>query len=287
MGNQIGFVDDSTQLAHYQMLQAIRDFAVAQGWTALRFDTGSTDHELILQAPGLSGTEEIFCGFRTYHSVPSDYYNLLAAVFTGYVSGNTFDTQPGIRTSGIPTHNQRIDYWMTINGQRLILAMKVGTPVYESAYVGKFLPYATPSQYPYPVVCAGMLSGAAATRFSDTAHSIGYKGNTAALAARLVSGTWSQLRCWPWGNTNLTNTSPTQDYHIRPTETSYPLVPVVLHDNAANVYGELDGIFHITGFDNVVENTLSIAGDDHVVIQDVARTSFIDYYAMRLDPNPP
>lgn len=287
MGNQIGFVDNATQLAHYQMLQAIRDFAVAQGWTVLRFDTVPTDHELILQAPGLSGTEQIFCGFRTYHNVASDYYNLLAAVFTGFVAGNTFDTQPGIRTSGVPAHNQRIDYWMTINGQRLILAMKVGTPVYESAYVGKFLPYATPSQYPYPVVCAGMLSGAAATRFSDTAHSIGYKGNTAALAARLVSGTWSQVRCYPWGNSKLMNTSSSADYQIRPSETSYPLLPVVLHDNVTNVYGEIDGIFQITGFDNVVENTLTIGGNTYVVIQDVSRTGFIDYYAIRLDPNPP
>lgn len=282
MPNQIGFVDNTSMLAHYAMLAAIRTFATANGWTELRYDTVSTNRELILRAPGLSGTEQIFCGFRTYHDVGADYYNLLAGVFTGYVAGNTFDTQPGVRLSGVPAHNQRIDYWLTLNGQRLVLAMKVGTPVYESAYIGKFLPYATPSQYPYPVVCAGMLNGAATTRFSEASHSMGFKGNAAALGMRFTTGAWQQPYTWPWNNARIM-AGETSAYSIRPTGTTYPLLPVVLHDNAANVYGELDGIYAITGFDNAVENTLTIGGSNYVVIQDVSRTGFIDYFAIKLD----
>ncbi len=288
MGHLIGSVDDTSQLAHYEMLEAIKDFADDEGWDVLRFATGSTDHELILKAPGISSTEEIFCGFRTYHDVSADYYNLLAATFTGYVGGNTFDTQPGVRLSGIPAHNQHIDFWMTINGQRLALAMKVGTPVYEHAYVGKIFPYFTPTQYPYPVVCSGMLAGAAALRYSDTTgnHSMGYKGNSARLGLRLLSGGYQNSFCWPWGNLQIANTNAAQAYQVRPTGTYYPLLPVVLHDNSGNDWGELDGIYSITGFDNVVENTLTIGGVDYVVFQDSFRTGFVDYYAMRLDPNP-
>jgi hypothetical protein len=222
---------------------------------------------------------------RTYQNVGADYYNLAVAGFTGYVPGNTFGTQPGARLSGVPAHNQRIDYWMTLNGQRLAFAMKVGTPVYESGYIGKFLPYATPSQYPYPVVCAGMLNGTPATRFSDTSHTFYLRGNSASLGMRFVDGVWRNSYCYPWGNTTIMNTG-TSAYAMRPTGDNYKLVPVVLHDNSANVYGELDGVFAITGFDNAVENTLTIDGVDYVVIQDVARTEFIDYYALRLDPNP-
>lgn len=283
MPNQVGFVDNSSVLAHYAMLEEIHDFCDANGWTILRYDTVSANRELIMMAPGLSGTEEIYVGVRTYQDVGADYYNLLAAVFTGYVSGNTFDTQPGARLSGVPGHNQRIDYWMTINGQRLAIAMKVGTPVYEPLYIGKYLPYGTPSQYPYPVVVVGSLNGAAATRYSDVNHSMGYKGNTAAMAIRFVDGSYKQAFAHPWGNNLLMNPSSTQQYQIRPSGTYYPLMRVVLHDNAANVFGELDGIFAITGFDNVVENTLVIGGVTYVVIQDVSRTGFIDYYAMRLD----
>lgn len=281
MPHQISFVDNSGGvLAHYKMLETIKDFAAGNGWTVLRYDTVSFNHELILKGVGYTGAEEIFVGFRTYHNDSADYYNLVAAVFTGYVPSNTFNTQPGVRLSGVPAHNNRIDYWLTLNPQRIALAMKVGTPVYESAYVGKCLPYGRPSQYPYPVVCSGMLNGWPATRFSDTSanHSIGYKGNSARLGLR-SNDNWLNAHCYPWSNTLLTGSS-TQ---MRDTGGVYHLLPVELHDNSNNLWGALDGIYYISGFDNAVENTLTIGGDDYVVIQDVHRTGFTDYYAMRLD----
>lgn len=286
MPHTIGFVDNSGgTLAHYKMLQTIRDFASANGWTVLRYDTAPANRELILKGVGYTGDEEIFVGFRTYQDASADYYNLLAGVFTGYVPGNTFDTQPGARLSGVPAHNNRIDYWLTLNPQRIALAMKVGTPVYESAYVGKCLPYGRPSQYPYPVVCAGMLAGAAATRFSDASanHSIGYKGNSARLGLR-SNDSWLNAHCYPWGNTVIAGTGlSTNNLNLRDTEGVYCVLPVELHDNTANLWGALDGIFYISGFNNAVENTLNIEGHTYVVIQDVARTGHTDYFAMRLD----
>lgn len=276
MANAIGFVDNSGGvLAHYKMLLAIKTLAEANGWTVLRYADVSANRELILKGVGLSGTEEIFVGFRTYQDAGANYYNLLAATFIGYVAGNSFDTQPGAILSGVPAHNIRIDYWLTLNGQRIVLAMKVGTPVYESCYVGKFLPYALPTQYPYPVVCGGMLNGAAATRFSDTSHSMPYKGNRVNFRMRSNAGSWDQVYTYPWQNTTMTAT--------RDVNGNYPLTPVVLNDNANNTYGELDGIYHISGFNNAVENTLVIGGVTYVVIQDVSRTGFSDYYAMRID----
>lgn len=257
--------------------------AAGNTWEVLRYDDVSANRELILKGAGLSGTEEIFVGFRAYQNADADYYNLCAGVFTGYVPGNSFDTQPGARLSGVPAHNQRIDYWLTLNGQRIALAMKVGTPVYESCYVGKFLPYARPSQYPYPVVCGGMLTGAASTRFSETTHSMPYKGNNARMGLRTNDG-WVSPYCYPWGNAIVAGAaSSSLDTNMRDTGGVYHLVPVELHDNAANLWGALDGIFYISGFNNAVENTLTIDGKTYVVIQDVARTGHTDYYAMRLD----
>lgn len=257
--------------------------AAGAAWEVLRYDAVSTNRELILKGRGLSGTEEIFVGFRTYHDASADYYNLLAGAFTGYVAGNSFDTQPGARLSGVPAHNQRIDYWLTLNGQRIALAMKVGTPVYESCYVGKMLPYGRPSQYPYPVVCGGMLSGAAATRFSDTAHSGYFKGNAATMGLR-SNDAWRQPYCYPWGNSYIAGAGTSaSNSNLRDTGNVYQLLPVELHDNSANLWGALDGIFYISGFNNAVENTLTVDGVDYVVIQDVWRTGHTDYYAMRLD----
>jgi len=279
MPHQISFVDNSGGvLAHYKMLETIRDFAAANGWTVLRYDTVPADRELILKGVGYTGEEEIFVGFRTYQNAADDYYNLVAAAFTGYVPGNTFDTQPGAMISGVPAHNNRIDYWLTLNPQRIALAMKVGTPVYESCYVGKFLPYARPSQYPYPVIAAGMLAGAPATRFSDTSHSIPYKGGRANMRMRFNDGTWRQPECYPWNNNHLAGATTQQ----RDTVGQYPLNAVSLSDGSG-VYGELDGIRHITGFNNAVENTVDIDGKTWVVIQDVGRNGFNDYYALRMD----
>lgn len=278
MPHTIGFVDDSNgQLAHYNMLQVIRDFAAANGWQVLRYDTTLENRELILKGVGYSGTEEIFVGFRTYHNIDADYYNLVAGGFTGYVPGNDFDHQPGAALSGVPCHNQRVDYWLTLNPQRIALAMKVGTPVYESCYVGKMLPYARPSQYPYPVICAGMLNGVTATRFSETKHSIPYKGNRANFRMRFNDGIWRQVQAWPYNNDTLAGTT-----QLRETNGIYPLNPIILMD-AQGVYGELDGIRHIPGFNNRVENTLQIGTDVWIVVQDVWRTGFNDYYAIKMD----
>ncbi|MDR3055256.1 MAG: hypothetical protein LBU53_07625 [Zoogloeaceae bacterium] len=275
----IGFVDDSNgQSAHYNLLQVIRDFAAQNGWQVNRYDTAPDNRELLLQAPGYTGADAVYCGLRTYQSVTADYYNLAVMCAAGFVAGNSFDTQPGAVLSGVPAHNQRIDYWLTLNPQRIAGGMKVGTPVYESFYLGKFFPYARPSQYPYPVVCGGMLSGTPATRFSDTAHSMPWKGSRANLQMRFVDGLLKQTATYPWNNVNLAGSAA----QLRDTGGIYPLTPVEMMD-ANGVYGFLDGVFHIPGFNNVVENTFTLNGADYVVLQDVYRTGFNDYFALRLD----
>ncbi|MHB1273612.1 MAG: hypothetical protein ACYCZD_12760 [Rhodanobacter sp.] len=295
MAYQIGFVDDTGTegVAHWQMLLLIKTFAEANGWTTLRYlnPTPYTDstvvRELILQGVGLGGTEQIFIGFRAYQSSTADYYNLSVAGFTGYVAANAFTAQPGYIESGVCAHNQRIDYWLVVNAQRICCGMKVGTPVYEVAYVGKFLPYATPGQYPYPMACIGTLgAGTPATRYSDTTagHSSGVKGLLAQSVLRDVLGNWSQFRTLPW--TADINNAPTTR---RDTGGYYSALKAVLMNGAANnpggtgnVWGELDGIRYISGFNNLTENTVTIGGVTHVVLQDVFRTGIGDYFLLEM-----
>ena len=291
MPNSVSYVDTTGTwtLAHYNLLEAIKSFIEANGWTTLRYDTSGTNHELIMHAPGLSGTEDIYLGIRTYHDVSADYYNLLGGVFTGYVSGNTFDTQPGAALVGCCAHNNRIDYWLSLNGQRIALAMKVGTPVYEHLYLGKMLPYCRPSEYPYPVVAGGMLVGAAATRFSDLLHDFYPRGNGSSRCLLRHPAGWAAPWCYPWGlsagQSFMTgDSSGSTLLQARDTGAEYPLTPIELHDNSANIWGQLDGIYHVSGFSNAVENTIVIGGVTYVVMQAVARTGHADYYALRLDP---
>jgi hypothetical protein len=291
MAHQIGFVDNtgSEGLAHWQMLLTIKTLAEANGWTTQRYvnPTDGSNRELILKGVGLSGTEEIYIGFRTYHSVSADYYNLTSACFTGYVSGNAFTAQPGYAEFGVCGHNQRIDYWLAVNAQRIFFGLKVGTPVYEVGYAGKYFPYATPGQYPYPVACIGTLpAGTPATRYSDTSasHSSGVKG-LGNGSLRDLNGTWQQFRTQAW--TADFNNSPTVR---RDTGGYYAALKTVLMtgnannpNGSGNVWGELDGIRYVSGFNNLTENTMTISTVQHVVLQDVFRTGIGDYMLLEMD----
>jgi hypothetical protein len=284
MPHLIGYVDNSNGLpAHYNLLDLLREFASDNGWQILRYDISIDNRELILKSAGYSGSEEIFIGFHTYQNANADYYNLAVAGFTGYVDANIFSSQPGYIVSGIPAHNQRIDYWLTLTPGRIAGALKVGTPVYESFYAGKMLPYARPSQYPYPLVIAGMLDAIPATRFSDTTHSIPYKGNRKNLRMRFNDGVWKQPECYPWNNNKIAGTGSSTYPQLRDSGGYYPLLPIELSDTTPNIYGALEGVFYISGFDDTVENTLTIDGIDYIVIQDVYRTGHTDYYALRMD----
>lgn len=295
MAHQIGYVDNtgSEGVAHWQMLLKIKALAEANGWTTLRYlnPTPYTDktviRELILQGVGLSGTEQIFIGFRAYQDQTSDYYNLTVAAFTGYVAANAFTAQPGYIERGCCAHNQRIDYWLAVNAQRIMFGLKIGTPVYEVGYVGKFFPYATPGQYPYPMAVIGTLgAGNPATRYSDASsgHTCGAKGLSNGYL-RDISGTWAQFRCLPW--TADFNNAPTIR---RDTGGYYSALKAVLFTGSANnpggsgnVWGELDGLRYVSGFNNLTENTATIGGVANVVLQDVFRTGIGDYFLLEMN----
>ncbi len=275
-----------TASGHYDLLAKIKAFvtsSVQMGagneWVAERDDTSGDDHELILRGPGLSGTEEIFVGIKTYQSIDSDYYNFKVVGCTGYNSGDNFEAQPGVSGRiGVPMWNQSIPYWLVANCQRIILAAKIET-VYEVFYIGKITPYASPNQYPYPVAVVGMLTSGAATRYSNTSYSMGFKnGDTAALVIRRNDGAWVQAKTWPWKNSWIGGSTET----LRDTGGVYPILPIILYETTPDHFGEFDGIFYVSGFNNATENTMTIGGDTYVVIHNAWRTGFQDYVAIKL-----
>ena len=274
-----------TATGHIDLVNKFNTFVtttvpLADRWAINRNVTDGTtgERELLWQLPGLSGIEEIFVGMYSYKSVSSDYYNIAVAGHTGYVAGNTFATQPGTSiASGVPLWNNSIPYWFVANGQRAIVFAKIEN-VYESFYIGKYLPYATPTQYPYPLCIGGMLTSASATRYSETTHTSWFKGNRVNFTMRFVDGLWKNPQLFPfqlasnYRNTNSDKTVATGYYGLH---------PLTLAD-ASNIYGELDGIYLISGFNNAAENTISIGGITYVVLRDVWRTGIKDYIALRL-----
>lgn len=273
-----GFVAPSSGLATQAMIEVIRQACLTAGWTVLRSDTTTDNHQLIM-----SSASGATVGLMNYQDAGADYYNLAAAGMIGFDTTVGFDTQPGVVLSGVPAHPERIDYWLTVNNKRLVLALKVGGSAYESLYLGQANPYTRPTLYPNPLVVSGMLDGAAAVRFSDTAHSMGFKGGgTGAngvnnLRLRFGSG-WMTPKAWPWVNNWVCGTAATLK-----TGDSYPLMPVVLYTAANGLLVELDGVLQISGVGIGAEDTLNVGGEDYLVIRDVTRTGAADYFAMRMD----
>ncbi len=289
MAFQAGFTEQSgSTLAHQAFVVAVKDMAVASGWEVVRHKTDSAEYELILKGPGYTGSEEIFVGLKTFQNVEADYYNLLAGVFLGYAPSEDFDHQPGAALKTIPCHNQRVDYWLTVNPQRIAFCCKVGTPVYTHGYLGKFLPYAMPHQYPYPCVCGGMHDGRAEIRFSDPINAMYLWGRKIDAYDKLVRksplacctpGGWTNnLFAWPYLHRQVKQRL---CFKMRDSGGVYHLLPIELCDEH-NIYGSLDGLYYVCGFENAVENTVNVGGKNYIVLQDWSRTTHASYYAMEM-----
>jgi hypothetical protein len=286
-----------SKLAHQNMLEFVKDFAEDSGyWEVMRYIGTGANHEVILKGEGLTGNEEIYIGFQTYESVAADYYNMNIGGFTGYNSGLSFANQPGAATVSVCSHNESINYWLTVNEQRIVLVQKVGTPIYETAYAGKIFPYARPSQYPYPLLISGTLTGGSTLRYSDVTanHASGLTGNSARMRLRTLNA-WENSFSYPYTNAFVAGAATSVDSTaMRDTGTAlYPMLPIELHNNnttlgSSQLWGYVDGVFYVSGFSNSTENTIEINSpvEEYVIFQDVFRTSFNNYVAIKLDPNP-
>jgi hypothetical protein len=294
MGHAIGTVTGSSgDEAHYKVIAAIKTLAEANGWTTLRYVNTGAVHELILNSAGLSGTEDIYIGFRTYQSVPGDYYNILVGVFTGYVPANSFDSQPGASLNGTPCHNNAVTYFLSANAQCIVGCFKVGTPIYSHFYAGKMVPYSRPGEFPSPLVCAGSFDGLALKRFSDINYAFPYLGRESGwpsnnprpsyLRLRDQAGNWRRLSHFPFYNGVAGSDASQGEYALAsynyltggenrralvPAGTNYQPQPIILYNTespSSNVYtgsvfGELDLVYAVSGFNNGVENVMQVGG---------------------------
>lgn len=274
------------------------------------------EYELIAKGTGLESSDEIYIGIKTFSSDVDDYYNWLLSGFLGFNSDLEFNNQPGgiavtPERPRISLFNDAIQYWFIADGRRVIVIAKVST-VYQAAYLGLLNPYLPPSIMPYPLVVAGTHTGYSGERWSiqNATHSLGIMQpnccNTSTTESDILANPRSSCRFWngEWHGiqhnyvyTGLFQTDwkalwPYCRYnHARfnnlrsnINDGTYTLLPVILHMNfpSPNIFGELDGVFFITGFNNAAENIHTIGGKDYLVVPNVYRSGIFDYCAVRL-----
>lgn len=283
-------------------------FAVTPPWTSLRRVSGS---EMIWKAPGNGGLDEIIVGAKEFHDVGTDYYNWRLGGFTSFNSGTPFNQQGGYPGGASQAHsspvltlwNSTIPFWFIANGRRAIVVAKIST-VYVCAYLGFMNSYMAPGAYPYPLVVGGNLAFSTEPASTSTSWRWSYAGSEmrnfavplatgisldylSSLQLRLPSGAWrgfhiekSVSTCgqvWPYAYVDASN------WDWRPNlDGGYTLLPTVIFDATPNIFGELDGVMAITGFSQAVENTVTIGGIRHLVVQNVFRNTKSDFFAVRL-----
>lgn len=229
-GTATDYIDALTQL---------RDYAAGNGWTVLRDEvTTGSDRQLIMQADG-GGSFEIFVGIKSHNdSGGSGAYNWELAGFAGFNTDSDWASQPGIspgradaQENGayVPLRNASIDYWFFVSDRRIIAIFKMGT-TYTNMYLGLLNPYATVSEYPYPLAVFGCsslwnklfssTSGGQSGMVDPIMHNAGSPTQGPAFV-RDVAGNWQKVQngrelagsriesnsviCWPCGRINLTS----------------------------------------------------------------------------------
>jgi hypothetical protein len=259
--------ETGTATDYRDLLRRLRAFVTgsalgSQAWTQMRWTESATTQELILKGPGLAGADEIFVGIRSDQNAASDTYNWHIRGATGYLPLDAWADQPNASPERhMALWNQPMPYWFVADGRRIMVAARVSTRV-MFIHLGFILPYATPGQYPYPLLIVGSNQDA---RWSNVFSNF-------APVIRSPGGAWSEsATLWPVGTAVMPSPG-----------NVYPLTRVVVLDSYGAL-GEIDGLAHVSGYANATENTVTAGSATWLVLQDVAKTGIANYTALKLE----
>lgn len=257
--------------------------------------------DLIWKAPGNDGAQGIYVGVMPFAHVSADYYNWRIGGFNGFTEYNYFSAQSGACIDPImPLWQNAIPYWFIADGARVNIVAKVSTQ-YEQAYAGYIDAYGSPGQYPYPLAVGATAAWAYDPALNSSNNRWSYIGTErhapwrgqqssgsgdkyCNFRLRNPAGTWKgysaagateQQMIWP-SVTVMTDLRANLDG-------SLPIFPYILSDTAPNCWGEISGVYAVSGYSNGSENLITINGVSHLVMQDVTRTTTQSYAALKLN----
>lgn len=245
--------------------------------------------EVYLQSSGSSQMEQICVNFKAF-LVPNDYTNLMCSTALSFSDELSFNDQLGSLTSNIAGLDNEIKYFLNIDKNRIILAIKVldendayqKDPVYQIGYFGKLR------------IHGGEWS------FSSNFASIGGSYDLKARFSSIEKGNLENPKLLinqeivnP--GSNITNWSKDSlDISPYPNGELFSIPVFYYKKNSRNItqnqeqyfdgeiYGEIDGIVKIaatTGINN--EDCISINGSEYVVIQDGKINSAYNLFAIK------
>lgn len=330
--------ETGTATDHVDLLNKIRDFlttnatlvADGENWTQELGNTGvlTNNDAITLRGPGLGGTDNIYCGLDIVENPNGDTYNLRLWGHSGFDSDLDPRTQPlSSPDVYLLTWDQAMTYWIIANGRRWIIVIKTAT-TYSIGYSGFFLPYASPSEYPFPMMVAGMSRNNNRWSSTDSRDRFIASPGFKTLWVYFPDNVWRHISNYEADNGSVSfGTDADSQGYMFPTRSfddydsvvradyedsyvdfespdietitdragpcfdgSYLLRDLVIvsaawttNQGAYNsVMGVVEGVFWVPGRANSAENIINKDGTDYLVVQNLGRTGFRDYAAVRL-----
>lgn len=275
-------------------------------WTQLRWTAPATitdTAELWVRGPGAGPDRRVIVGIQTgvNTALPAYGWELRGAI--SFDSTMSFSQQNGISPgSWFNTWNNSIPYWFYANDRRFIVVTQVSTS-YVCMYAGFFLPFALPSEYPFPLFIAGnkrdldvydanvthnrMFSdpGVGSAHYRRRSTGDWREANNHESGTGNTSLTANGAALWPYRATRVDTSADGGDwtyyglFKLRPNANGEaPLWQChIIDDVAETVAGALDGVFASTGFDRSTGQALSANGRSFRMFQNVFRSTPRDF----------
>ena len=311
MATLSGTASNHTNLLERFITFVTTNISVAENWTTLASNTASpTFREYYLQAPGLSGTEQININFRAYESTSDNAYNWLITGALGYLSTSDIQNQPSTSPSVIAhLSNQAIPFYFYANGQRAIVHARVGT-IDILIYVGKILPTGTSGQFPNPILISATgginsenntpaLSNINFDMSSFISPGLGtyfYAGDSGWIQIRnrsnvgsvLSTGLFMSPTCFEGffiGGANQWTRTATDFTSIQQLpnggDVLLPFDIITFNESPSrNYYGQLDGVYWVTGIGKTTGNTITESSRTFRVFQNMNRSVWPEHCAI-------
>lgn len=264
-------------------------------------ETNISSNRCILRGTGIGEGGEVFVGMYTYYDVSDEDYTISLVPLAGYDDRFNMFSQPTLGLGSYPKilcWNEEMPYWFVANGRRFMAVVKVNT-TYQFFYGGFMTPYALPTEYPYPYIVGGMSDSHVPASRSDGYNDVflqsgrrehgqicypdgnwrylsgGFHNSTSATFAPFnVAGQGDSAddNYWKYFRPDLGGV-----YHLMKLE------PVCAnYQTGLGVFGCLDGVHFVSGFENSPENIIDIDGISHFVFTNSYRVDNHNYFTMRL-----
>lgn len=304
-----------TATDHHDLMDKLQAYLDLQGWTINEFSIGATLTDvsrLYVTGPGPVGGQPVHISMQSEALSGANAYAWRFCAHPNYDPGLPFGQQRNnSQMMYFLLWPNEMDYWFYVNERRFIVIAKIGV-YYMSMYAGFFLPYALPSEYPFPYYLGGTFNSLQVYNLADAGmRSFADPGTAAACYMSREDQNWQPIRnssqgantvdaysglgaegacIWPYrnpmaeGNTNTSAEIAWSFFRLlRPLANGKtPMWQATILDVASRTMaGVLDDVFVTGGFNRAPEQVVEIDSEDYRLFININRNTPKHYFAVR------